>query len=66
MPGKKCCYTFIRLTKPSSHQFTWLTLCSDELYQAMSALDEKTKAERALKDLQMVQGEQQVLFHIVT
>ncbi|KAM6900341.1 leucine zipper transcription factor-like protein 1 isoform 2-T3 [Xenentodon cancila] len=27
--------------------------------QAMSALDEKTKAERALKDLRMVQGEQQ-------
>ncbi|XP_072234352.1 leucine zipper transcription factor-like protein 1 isoform X2 [Leuresthes tenuis] len=27
--------------------------------QAMSALDEKTKAERALKDLQKVQGEQQ-------
>lgn len=34
------------------------------LYQAMSALDEKTKAERALKDLQKTQGEQQVLFHI--
>ena len=30
-------------------------------YQAMGALDEKTKAERALKDLQKVQGEQQVL-----
>uniref|UniRef100_A0A3B3B457 Leucine zipper transcription factor-like protein 1 n=1 Tax=Oryzias melastigma TaxID=30732 RepID=A0A3B3B457_ORYME len=28
--------------------------------QAMSALDEKTKAERALKDLQQIQGEQQV------
>uniref|UniRef100_A0A3P9K7K3 Leucine zipper transcription factor-like protein 1 n=1 Tax=Oryzias latipes TaxID=8090 RepID=A0A3P9K7K3_ORYLA len=28
--------------------------------QAMSALDEKTKAERALKDLQKMQGEQQV------
>lgn len=28
----------------------------------MSALDEKTKAERALKDLQKVQGEEQVLF----
>ncbi|XP_039983072.1 leucine zipper transcription factor-like protein 1 [Xiphias gladius] len=28
--------------------------------QAMSALDEKTKAERALKDLQKVQGEQQL------
>ncbi|KAM4534485.1 leucine zipper transcription factor-like protein 1 isoform 2-T2 [Odontesthes bonariensis] len=27
--------------------------------QAMSALDERTKAERALKDLQQVQGEQQ-------
>ncbi|KAM6953653.1 leucine zipper transcription factor-like protein 1 [Aplochiton taeniatus] len=27
---------------------------------AMSALDEKTKAERALKDLQKVQGEQQI------
>lgn len=34
------------------------------LYQAMSALDKKTKAERALKDLEKVQGEQQVLFHI--
>lgn len=30
----------------------------------MSALDEKTKAERALKDLQKVQGEEQVLFGI--
>ncbi|XP_039646801.1 leucine zipper transcription factor-like protein 1 isoform X2 [Perca fluviatilis] len=29
--------------------------------QAMSALDERTKAERALKDLQKVQGEQQEL-----
>lgn len=28
--------------------------------QAMSALDEKSRAERALKDLQRVQGEQQV------
>ncbi|KAJ3610966.1 hypothetical protein NHX12_020982 [Muraenolepis orangiensis] len=28
--------------------------------QAMSVLDEKTKAERALKDLRMVQGDQQV------
>ncbi|XP_040022668.1 leucine zipper transcription factor-like protein 1 isoform X2 [Gasterosteus aculeatus] len=28
--------------------------------QAMSALDERTKAERALKDLQKVQGDQQV------
>ncbi|XP_061569316.1 leucine zipper transcription factor-like protein 1 [Cololabis saira] len=28
--------------------------------QAMSALDERTKAERALKDLQTVQGEQQL------
>lgn len=27
----------------------------------MSALDEKTKAERALQDLQKVQGEQQVM-----
>ncbi|CAG5896150.1 unnamed protein product [Menidia menidia] len=32
--------------------------------QAMSALDEKTKAERALKDLQKVQGEQQVPLHV--
>lgn len=32
----------------------------------MSALDEKTKAERTLKDLQKVQGEQQVLFPITT
>ena len=32
--------------------------------QAMSALDERTRAERALKDLQKVQGEQQVLFHV--
>ncbi|KAM9839810.1 leucine zipper transcription factor-like protein 1 [Aulostomus maculatus] len=31
--------------------------------QAMSALDEKTKAERALKDLQRVQGEQQLTAH---
>ncbi|XP_034022813.1 leucine zipper transcription factor-like protein 1 [Thalassophryne amazonica] len=31
--------------------------------QAMSVLDEKTKAERALKDLQKVQGEQQVAAH---
>lgn len=31
--------------------------------QAMSALDEKTKAERALKDHQKVQGEQQRLAH---
>lgn len=30
----------------------------------MSALDEKTKAERALKDLQKVQGEEQVLFGV--
>lgn len=30
----------------------------------MSALDEKTKAERALKDLQKVQGEQQVLLEV--
>lgn len=30
----------------------------------MSALDEKTKAERALKDLQKVHGEQQVLFGV--
>uniref|UniRef100_A0A3Q1FSE8 Leucine zipper transcription factor-like protein 1 n=1 Tax=Acanthochromis polyacanthus TaxID=80966 RepID=A0A3Q1FSE8_9TELE len=29
--------------------------------QAMNALDDKTKAERALKDLKKVQGEQQVL-----
>lgn len=28
----------------------------------MSVLDEKTKAERALKDLQRTQGDQQVLF----
>lgn len=27
----------------------------------MSAIDEKTKAERALKDLQKVQGEERVL-----
>eukprot|EP00064_Thunnus_orientalis_P007153 superscaffoldBa00000780_g7172 len=31
--------------------------------KAMSALDEKTKAERALKDLQKVQGEQQLVAH---
>ena len=28
--------------------------------QAMSAMDEKSQAERALKDLQKIQGEQQV------
>ncbi|XP_034717573.1 leucine zipper transcription factor-like protein 1 isoform X1 [Etheostoma cragini] len=31
--------------------------------QAMSALDERTKAERALKDLQKVHGEQQLAAH---
>ncbi|XP_053198620.1 leucine zipper transcription factor-like protein 1 [Scomber japonicus] len=31
--------------------------------QAMGALDEKSKAERALKDLQKVQGEQQLAAH---
>lgn len=31
----------------------------------MSAIDEKTKAERALKDLQKVQGEEQVLFKVL-
>ncbi|XP_029979394.1 leucine zipper transcription factor-like protein 1 isoform X1 [Sphaeramia orbicularis] len=31
--------------------------------QAMSALDEKTKAERALKDLQKVQSEHQMMAH---
>lgn len=30
----------------------------------MSALDEKTRAERALKDLKKVQGEQQVRFGV--
>ena len=30
------------------------------VFQAMSVLDEKTRAERALKDLQKVQGDQQV------
>uniref|UniRef100_A0AAZ3S039 Leucine zipper transcription factor-like protein 1 n=1 Tax=Oncorhynchus tshawytscha TaxID=74940 RepID=A0AAZ3S039_ONCTS len=30
------------------------------VFQAMGALDEKTKAERALKDLQKVQGEQKM------
>uniref|UniRef100_A0A3Q0QNH3 Leucine zipper transcription factor-like protein 1 n=1 Tax=Amphilophus citrinellus TaxID=61819 RepID=A0A3Q0QNH3_AMPCI len=34
--------------------------------QAMSALDEKSKAERALKDLQRVQGEQQVRFQEIS
>ncbi|XP_072514647.1 leucine zipper transcription factor-like protein 1 isoform X2 [Salminus brasiliensis] len=32
--------------------------------QAMSALDEKTKAERALKDLQKIQGDQQELCNL--
>ncbi|XP_055085989.1 leucine zipper transcription factor-like protein 1 [Periophthalmus magnuspinnatus] len=32
-------------------------------HRALSALDEKTKAERALKDLQKVQGEQKLLAH---
>lgn len=40
------------------------TLCSPQSSQAMSALDEKTKAERALKDLQKVQGEEQVLLGV--
>lgn len=31
----------------------------------MSALDEKSKAERALKDLQRVQGEQQVRYRVL-
>lgn len=30
----------------------------------MSAMDEKTKAERALKDLQKVQGEERVLLEV--
>lgn len=34
------------------------------VWQAMSALDEKTKAERALKDLQKMQGEQQVRLQV--
>lgn len=36
----------------------------NEFLKAMSALDEKTKAERALKDLQQVQGEEQVQFRV--
>lgn len=31
----------------------------------MSAIDEKTKAERALKDLQKVQGEERVLLQVL-
>lgn len=42
-----------------------LIACLPESLQAMSAIDEKTKAERALKDLQKVQGEERVLFKVL-
>lgn len=56
--------SFIHFIYISVNLLTWRLTSRWDVFQAMSALDEKTKAERALKDLQKVQGEQQVLLHV--
>uniref|UniRef100_A0A8D0L2C9 Leucine zipper transcription factor-like protein 1 n=1 Tax=Sphenodon punctatus TaxID=8508 RepID=A0A8D0L2C9_SPHPU len=39
---------------------SFMILCIYNLFQATSALDEKSKLEKALKDLQMIQGDQKL------